>query len=195
MIVVVRTPAAAPVQMKVRRRLLLCHPVSQLSRTMGKFILIQMANLGWVSMGCVSARSWILVDFSMCWVVMVPSQMLVPTEKGPKQLKGWGWLVLRRGIDWVLLNWNKREGLNSAGREEIVWEHLPSCLMCCVCTCVCVCVFSCALVLFLELWGQCQYGLSMPGHTFSLPFVTCTMRLNISSYIRKTSLLLLYKTC
>ncbi|XP_059342113.1 MBT domain-containing protein 1 isoform X7 [Ammospiza nelsoni] len=47
MIVVVRTPAAAPVQMKVRRRLLLCHPVSQLSRTTGKFILIQMANLAW----------------------------------------------------------------------------------------------------------------------------------------------------
>ncbi|XP_077044264.1 MBT domain-containing protein 1 isoform X11 [Agelaius phoeniceus] len=47
MIVVVRTPAAAPVQMKVRRRLLLCHPVFQLSRTTGRFILIQMANLAW----------------------------------------------------------------------------------------------------------------------------------------------------
>lgn len=108
MIVVVRTPAAAPAQMRVRRRLLLCHPVSQLSRTMGKFILIQMANLAWVSMCCVSARRWMLVGFSLCWVVRVTSRGLVPADKRPKQPKGWGWLGLGGGIVWVLLNRNKR---------------------------------------------------------------------------------------
>lgn len=44
------------------------------------------------------------MGFSLCWVVRVQSQMLVPTEKGLKQLKGLGWLVLGRGIVWVLLN-------------------------------------------------------------------------------------------
>lgn len=142
MIVVVRTPAAAPVQMKVRRRLLLCHPVFQLSRTTGRFILIQMANLAWVSMCCVSARSWILVDFSVCWVVTAPSEMLVPTEKGPKHLKGWGWLVLRRGIVWVLVNWNKRgfeswwQGRNSMGTSALLSNvlclHMHVCVLMCI---------------------------------------------------------------
>lgn len=166
MIVVVRTPAAAPAQMKVRRRLLLCHPVSQLSRTMGRFILILMANLAWVSMCCVSARGWVLMDFSLCWVVRVPSQMLVSTEKRPKQLKGWGWLVLEGGIVWVLLNWNKR------GFESWWWGRngMGSSALCQMHSLHSMCVFSCALVLFLELSGRCQCILSIPGHTFFLPF-------------------------
>lgn len=100
MIVVVRTPAAAPAQMRVRRRLLLCHPVSPLSRTMGKFILIQMENLAWVSMCCVGTRSWILVGFSLCWIGRVP------TVKGPKQLEGFrvGWFWEGEFWVWVLLN-------------------------------------------------------------------------------------------